>query len=461
MEMSFDFNPYYPKQLLSPSVSSYRHNRWVFIAFAISILFLAYAIDRSNFGQVVLGYALAFYAYYYWIEKRHFRTAKAIFSQALIIRLLLLLAVPKLSDDYFRFIWDGLIQVNGLNPFASLPSEVEGTSDYMQGLMDQMNSPDYYSVYPPIMQGVFYAISALVGENTMAQLIAMRVILIAADMGVIWVGIKILRMLKRPISNVSLYALNPLVIVELIGNLHFEGLMLFFTLSGIYFLMRMLKESKAWLVLPGTVLIASGVLTKIVLLLSLPALWRRWGAPKTAGIGILTLVFCVAGFALYVDIPMIHHMGQSLDLYFRNFEFNASIYSLTRTIAYEWIPYYTSAAIGPYVTGVMILGILSLTFLRKAERFEGFFETLLFILSVYLLFASTVHPWYIVNLVAVSLFTQYRYPIVWSFVVVVSYFMYANDLIEVGWMIGLEYLVVLGYFIYEMKNIRSNRIHDQ
>jgi hypothetical protein len=64
---------------------------------------------------------------------------------------------------------------------------------------------------------------------------------------------------------------------------------------------------------------------------------------------------------------------------------------------------------------------------------------------------TTVHPWYLATLLILSIFTKYKYPLVWSFVIILSYLAYANaDNTENLWIIGFEYLIVYGVFIWEI-----------
>ncbi len=429
--------------------------RWIFGAFAISILFLSYVADRARFEHVILGYSVAFYAYYHWIDRRRFRKVKHIMTQAVIIRLLLLFALPLLSDDYHRFIWDGLIQVHGTGPYAFLPSEFPDPSPYMSGLLKKMNSPDYYSIYPPALQWIWHGVSALVGENTLAQVMLMRFLIILADVGIILIGARIMKDLKIWQGNIALYALNPLVIVELTGNLHFEGLMIFCTLLAIHIFIIAREKVKTWLMPVGGMVLALGVLSKIIFVLTLPSMLRRWGLWRTALASFSTVLFVSLFSSFLLDLETLQNIGQSFDLYFRNFEFNASLFNLTEFVASHWYPHYTVSIIGPWITGVMVLCILSISFFRKAESYNRFFESLLFILSIHLLFSSTVHPWYIVNLIAIAMFSRYRYPMIWSFVAMLSYFMYSNDLVEVWWIIAIEYLIVMGYAIWEIAPLRS------
>jgi hypothetical protein len=76
---------------------------------------------------------------------------------------------------------------------------------------------------------------------------------------------------------------------------------------------------------------------------------------------------------------------------------------------------------------------------------------MLFVLTFYYFTATTVHPWYIATLLILSVFTKYKFPVVWSFIIVLSYLAYANnDNTENLWIIGLEYVIVYGVFIWEV-----------
>ena len=97
------------------------------------------------------------------------------------------------------------------------------------------------------------------------------------------------------------------------------------------------------------------------------------------------------------------------------------------------------------------LGIAVILLKRKVISWQGFFTLLLFALSWYYLLALIVHPWYSITLVFLAVFTNFRYPMLWSFMAVLSYWAYSNpDFQENYWLIGLEYLVVIGFAIWEL-----------
>ena len=77
--------------------------------------------------------------------------------------------------------------------------------------------------------------------------------------------------------------------------------------------------------------------------------------------------------------------------------------------------------------------------------------SMLFALTFYYFTATTVHPWYIATLLILGVFTNYKFPLIWSAVIILSYLAYANaDNKENLWLIGLEYTMVYGFFIYEV-----------
>ena len=92
-----------------------------------------------------------------------------------------------------------------------------------------------------------------------------------------------------------------------------------------------------------------------------------------------------------------------------------------------------------------------LTFLRKAENMKQLFTSMLFAVSIYLLFSTTVHPWYLTIPLMLSIFTSFRYIIIWTLVIILSYVAYSNpEYQENLWLVALEYLAVASYFMLEL-----------
>jgi hypothetical protein len=244
-----------------------------------------------------------------------------------------------------------------------------------------------------------------------------------------------------------------LVIIELTGNLHLEAVMLLFLVLAIYLLV--LKKQVYAAVSFG---LAVGV--KLLPLIFLPLLIKRLGLAKSmifyATVGATVVVL----FLPFYSVDLIPNFFSSLRLYFQTFEFNASLYYLLRWIGYQLTGYNIIATLGIVLAIATFLTIIVIAVREKTVTWLSLFQGMLMCLTAYFLLATTVHPWYITSLVLVSLFTSYRYPIVWSAVIILSYSAYRTvPYSENLWLVAVEYVVVLSCMGYELfRNISSKNV---
>ena len=111
-------------------------------------------------------------------------------------------------------------------------------------------SPGNYTCYPPLNQFFFFIATFLSPQSIFGSIIILRIFIILADVGTIILGKKILKKLNLPESNIILFALNPFVIIELTGNLHFEGVTIFLLILAIYYLLHeKFFKSAVWMAL--------------------------------------------------------------------------------------------------------------------------------------------------------------------------------------------------------------------
>jgi hypothetical protein len=260
--------------------------------------------------------------------------------------------------------------------------------------------------------------------------------------GILFLFTKLLSQEHRLLA-VSLYALNPLVIIELTGNAHPEGIMLFFILL-MFVLLQKGQFRRAALSL------ASAIATKLIPILLVPFLWRRLDNKRWSFM-FYTIIGCAILFIPVYATSAIDGYFSSIALYFRQFEFNAFVYSIVKNIAI-WIQGYHEIAItGPVLAFIAGTGIMIYSAFEKKPALNNLPFAILIAWTVYLFFSTTVHPWYICPLIALGILTGLYYPIVWSALIFVSYSTYrVTPPDELSGWIAMEYAVVTTFFITEL-----------
>lgn len=419
---------------------------------------LAYATPRAQFGQL-MGLMTVALGAYWWLLRTQLPLRWGL-GAALVFRLLWLPALPALSDDLYRFRWDGLLVAQGVNPFrfrpdeliadgarAAIPDAATQTEilPELQQLYRRLNSPHYYSVYPPVCQWVFGAGAGLSPRSDRGFACCLRMVLLLAEAGTAWLLLALLPALGAPTHRALRYLLHPLVITELTGNLHFEGVVFFFILLAI----RLLSQQR-W-ALSGVAL-GLGVATKLLPLLALPLLVRRLGWRRSLAYAGLTLGVFLLLFGPFLSVDLFINISRSLQLYFRNFEFNASIYYLLRPIGVWLTTYNQIAIIGPALALSSGLLGLGLAWRERRSTLAALPHTLLLMLAAYYALATTVHPWYLTLLIGLSALTRFRFPLVWGGLAGLSYAAYRTSAYQENlWLVALEYLGTLAMLLWEVR----------
>lgn len=440
---------------------------------AILLIYGTYFVERHEFTLLLGLWAGLFGIYLFFLFSPKYFISQSgrvnwlhLVIIPLILRAVLLWALPNLSDDYFRFFWDGKIIIAGFNPYLNLPTELM-ESNFAQklglskALFAQLNSPNYYTVYPPIHQ-LGFAFGAASSPNSIwGAVIAMRLLILFAEAGSLIFMIYLSRQFHLSPSLVRIYAFNPLVIMELTGNLHFEALVIFFLLMGIYFLhlyqnSEPLTRKKNQYFILSQLAFALSIGVKLLPLLFLPLFLRLLGWKRAflyyTGVGF----FLILIFLPFLQWQLIENMMTSVNLYFQSFEFNASIYYLARGLGYWIYGYNIIHTTGPFLSLLNLILLLTLA-LWPGLKLPTLPTRMLWMLTIYYFLSTTIHPWYISLLIFLTVFKPNYYVILWSALAFLSYATYqTSSYTENLWLVGVEYLLVDGLLIYEL--IKGNRI---
>lgn len=422
---------------------------------SISIIFyilISYVIKRENF-YILLGlFSILFLVYLHFIK--YLENTNEIFKIGLLFRVILLFSIPNLSQDFYRFIWDGHLILNGFNPYTNKPELLINTINFPNAsfLFEKMGglSQSNFSNYPPINQ-LFFVIAAFFGgKSYYISMVLLKVFVVFADIGIYHFGKKILLYLNKNQNLISLYFLNPLVIIELSGNIHFEGVMLFFFVLGIYFL-----TLNNWV--KSAFFIALSIVTKLLPVILLPLFFKKLGFKKSKWFYLLIIGICILIFLPFLNQDLIKNYTNTIALWFVNFEFNASIYYLIREIGYQIKGYNIIQTVGKITPIIIITLALVFAFLRKNNSFKYLLTNALIFLSIYFFLSTTVHPWYIISLVLLSVFTNYKYPNVWSFCVIFSYYAYSLPVFKENLLLLLvSYILIYSCFFYELFTVKND-----
>jgi Gpi18-like mannosyltransferase len=309
-----------------------------------------------------------------------------------------------------------------------------------------MNSPAYFSVYPPLHQVIFW-ISAMPGENLLYNLVTIRFIIIAFDVLNIFLIWKIIQEWKVSNQALWLYAFNPLVIIEISGNLHLEGMVLTGLLLSIYAFgkKKQFSSSLGWSLAVGL---------KLTPLIIGPLWLKAWKGKK-----LISFLMLSGLFMLILLIALIFDTGlagfwTSLRLYQSNFEFNASVYYLLREIFSFFLGYNPIAYLGPALNLVVFLGILGFVYFWKVDKAEDLAEGIVWIYLIFLLLQPVVHPWYLIPAFGISVLTKNKVFLIWSFLVFLSYAAYRYPEVKESWvLLSVEYGVLFGYLGYKISRV--------
>ena len=214
-------------------------------------------------------------------------TLRIILLVALAARLIAIVAPPFLSTDIYRYVWDGLVQRAGINPFRYIPADshlrfLRDTSVY-----PHINRREYaHTIYPPGSQMIFWVVAAIRPTVT-----AMKFAMLGFEAATTYVLIRCLKLLHVRTERVLLYAWSPICLWEIASSGHIDAAALtFICLALLALLSGHEKWAGGWL--------GAATLIKLYPLALLPALlWMR--RLRASGVWV-TLGVIAAGYCFYL-----------------------------------------------------------------------------------------------------------------------------------------------------------------
>jgi hypothetical protein len=394
------------------------------------------------------------------IVARTGRGGAIVLGAALVFRLVAAYGTPSLSEDVYRYVWDGRVQLHGVHPYRFAPDD-PALADLRDRDWESINHPEVRTIYPPLAQAFFLTVAAA-GSGPVGFRLALACVDFAVVLALGW----LLGRLGLPRDRIVLYAWNPLAVIEVAGSGHVEPLAVVCLLLAIGWIIDR-REGLS------TIALAASVHVKLIPLVLIPGFWRRF-TPRAR---LLFPVVLLAGFLpLAIWGPWI---GSGLFAYAERWEYNAFLYAgveqvlqsmETGKLLKPWIdrlrPHLQSTPI-PWefvyaqvwpreiarITVVALVGCWAL-FLALNRRLELPRELLL-VLGAMLLLSPVVHPWYLLWILPLAAAYLSWGWLIWGMTVPLAYLGNGSD---VPWAVRcIEYLPPILVLLLGWRSARSGR----
>jgi alpha-1,6-mannosyltransferase len=313
------------------------------------------------------------------------RAFALILATAILLRIGALAAPVFLSDDVYRYIWDGRVQAAGINPYRYVPTDAHLEPLRDAAIFPNVNRNNYApTIYPPVAQ-MFFFLATRFGESVLV----MKLALVAVEAVGIFALLQVLRGVGAPRENILFYAWHPLPVWEIAGSGHVDAVMVAFVALA---LAAAVRCRRAW---SGAAL-AAATLVKFFPLALVPALWR----PTTTNRGDWRRLSAFAAVIIAAYLPYMGVGSQALGF--------LSGYVAEEKLASGsgfWIvevlrrAVLLPTALYLAVAGAILAG-LAITALRRPRGPSPCLRWAMILGVATTLLASPHYPWYFVWLVA-------------------------------------------------------------
>ncbi len=322
-------------------------------------------------------------------------------------RLVLLGAAPLVSDDVYRYVWDGRVQQHGLNPLELAPANP--ALDHLHTDLTRRIDPTSAvlpSIYPPLAQRFFLGVTS-VHESVLAMAAAVLVcdLLIV---GLIW---RWLTATGRSPWWVLAYAWHPLVALEGAGGAHVDVPGTLLLVAAVYALSR--RRS-----LLAAVGLAAAVAVKFLPIVLAPMFWKRIRLVDAA-VGALLVVLLYVPFLDGWQVP-----AGSLGTYLAQWRFNGPLF--------RWLSAWVGTA--PAIALAVAAGLAAAVHARRTRHRDDP-AAWAWPLAATVVLLPAIYPWYLVWLIP-FLGPVTRWPLsVWTLASMLTYTVWTPHLAGDGWML--------------------------
>jgi hypothetical protein len=310
---------------------------------------------------------------------------------ALLFRVTLFFSEPSLSEDIYRYLWDGKLLNNGINPYRYPPGALELT--YLRDLLyAPINHKDIGTPYGPIAIMIFS-----LSQRALNSVYLMKVPFIVFDIISMFIILRILDVIGKPRNNVIIYAWHPLVLVEIAGSGHNDSAAIVCLLASLYWILL----NRYW---AASLAMTAAFLTKYLVTIFLPVVWRNFRKFEWVVFPIGLVVF-FAPFHKYLDEHVV-----SLLTVGSSWRFNDSLFSLV---------YFATGSL--FLSKVFVAAAFFVLVAVVLLRDLPVLKSAMILIGGALLLTTTVQPWYLLWIIPFLVFYPNRAWLLLTALIVLSY----------------------------------------
>jgi hypothetical protein len=375
----------------------------------------------------------------------------------ILFRMALMPSEPFLSDDIYRYLWDGKILAAGINPYKFAPLDIQLLEYRDQLVYPNLNFPEIATSYPPVSQFLF-----LINNWLGGSVLSWKILLLSVEIFLLLIIIKLIRNFGLRQNRILIYLYNPLLIIETYSSGHPEIIgVFFFWLAVLLFYKRFDWNS--------VIVFALSIMTKFIPLISgIPFLINKFY--RKISLLILTCVLLLLPFMFSGIIPL-----PGLFSYINRWEFNGGFYQLMISIMkflnvkeYQWMVqnlsghmeiFYINHAFYYKIFAFIILIVVFIDQMNKLRstsrvRSINFIQRSFILTAMFLLLTPTLHPWYLIWMIPFLVFIPNWSWIAFTLLIQASYFVLKDYVLiaewkESAWILIVQYIPFYSLLLWE------------
>lgn len=347
-----------------------------------------------------------------------------------LLKILFINTEPIGSDDYYRYIWDGKVQADGINPYQYAPIDSLLKHLHSELLPAKVSYPSIKTIYFPVSQWLFTLSYWLTGENATG----LKIFYLQSELIILISLLSLLKYFSIDRKYILIYAALPIITFQYFIDAHIDivGVALMISSITLYFYNRKLLSY---------ILLGLSVSVKPTGFLLIPFLFQNEVdfKEKIKSIFIPMLVFVITFLPyIFTATPL-----DTLINYTVNWTFNGLLYNTINI-------FLTDNQTIRIICGILFLLVIVYLFFIRLQLINKIYLSL-FLLMI---FSPVVHPWYLIWF-AVLLPVVRSYSGIYFVSVISITFITVNNFQTTGvWsespvILLIEYLPILILFIYE------------